>query len=201
MARLTVSNDQRIGAIGRTRSGKTFLMERLCAEQRNVLVVDSKHRVNWDGYFLTYDLRASLIEPRTIYRHTSSIPDTFWKRAVDSLHERGGGVIYIDELPVLTGPNKISGGLADAFRLGGEIGVGVWWAAQESTGVHNTAIRQSEVIFLFVNQGASDRDKIIKTCGDIGELTAHLEPHEFVIFENYGATYDPTDIPVWKADA
>lgn len=202
MATLTVRNDQRFGAVGRTQSGKTFLMERMCAEQRNVLVIDSKQRVNWDGYFLTYDLRATLLEPRTIYRHQEhKIPDSFWMRAVESLHERGGGVIYIDELPVLTGPNRISPGLADAFRLGAEIGVAVWWAAQESTGVHNTALRQSEVIALFVNSGASDRDKLIRNYGDIAEVTGGLQPHEFVVVQNFGAPYDPANIPVWKADA
>lgn len=199
MARLAVENDMRVGAIGRTQSGKTFLMEGLCKQQKNVLVIDSKERVNWKGYYLTYSINATLLEPRTIFRHRAvAIPDTFWMRAVESLHERGGGVIYIDELPVLTGPNKISSGLADAFRLGAEIGVAVWWSAQESTGVHNTALRQSEVLCLFVNQGASDRDKLIRNVGDMGEVTAHLAPHEFVVYENFGAAYDASDIPVWK---
>lgn len=200
MSVLTVRNDQRVGAIGRTQSGKTFLMERLCAEQKNVLVIDSKERVNWSGYYLTYDLRATLLEPRTTYRHQNArIPDTYWMTAVESLHERGGGVIYIDELPVLTGPNKISPGLQNAFRLGAEIGVGVWWAAQEATGVHNTALRQSEVLFLFVNQGASDRDKLIRNVGVMGEVTASLAPREFVVYENFGAAYDPSDIPIYRA--
>lgn len=202
MPTLSVRSDQRLGAIGQTQSGKTFLMQHLCEAQKNVLVIDSKQRINWPGYFLTYDLRATLIEPKTIYRHgDAGIPDNFWSRAVESLHERGGGVIYIDELPVLTGPNRIQQGLAGAFRLGAEIGVAVWWAAQESTGVHNTALRQSEILCLFFNQGASDRDKIIKTCGDIGEVTAHLAPREFVVFENSSvAAYDSAAIPTYTVD-
>lgn len=200
-AQITVRSDQRVGAIGRTRSGKTFAMERLLAAQPRVLVIDSKHRVNWKGYSLTYDRAAALLENHTIYRHgEAGIPASFWEDAMQNLHERGGGVIYIDELPVLTGPNKMPAGLANVFRLGGEIGVGVWWSAQESTGVHNTAIRQSELMLLFLNQGASDRDKIIKTCGDIGEVTAHLEPWQFVVFENFGQAYDPTNIPVWRVE-
>lgn len=202
MATLSARNDQRVGAVGRTQSGKTFLMERLLAEQKNVLVIDSKERVNWAGYSLTYDLSATLLDARTIYRHAeNTIPDGFWMTAVESLHERGGGVIYIDELPVLTGPNKISPGLANAFRLGAEIGVAVWWAAQESTGVHNTALRQSEIILLFINNGASDRNKLISNYGDIGEVTAKLKPHEFVVVENFGEGYDSTSIPVWKVRA
>lgn len=196
---LTLRSDQRAGSIGRTQSGKTFAMERLLAEQKNVLVIDSKHRVQWDGYFLTYNLRSALVERKTIYRHGSGgIPDSFWMTAVRWIHERGGGVIYIDEIPVLTGPNRIQPGLAEAFRMGAEIGVGVWWSAQESTGVHNTVLRQSEIVLLFLNVGASDRDKVIKTFGDIGEVTAHLRPHTFVVVENYGEPYDSQAIPVWK---
>lgn len=198
MPTLTVRTDQRVGAVGRTRSGKTFAMERLLAGQPNVCVIDSKHRVQWPGYHLTYDRGAALIEPKTIWRHEGPVAPGFWKDARSALHDRGGGVLYIDELPVLTGPNRIDPELANTFRLGGELGVGVWWAAQESTGVHNTAIRQTDIMLLFVNQGASDRDKIIRTCGDIGEATAYLAPWQFLVFENFGQTYDPRDIPVWQ---
>lgn len=196
--RLAAMSDQRIGAIGRTRSGKTFLMERLLGQQKNVLVIDSKQRVNFPGYYLTYDIHAALIEPKTIFRH-GVIPDGFWMQAVREIQSRGGGVIYVDEMPVLTKPNQIPKGLAEAFRLGGEIGVGLWWSAQESTGVHNTVMRQSEVVALFVNIGDSDRDKVIRTYGNIGEVTAFLKPHEFVVVENYGEGYDPAHIPVYKA--
>lgn len=173
-------------------------MQHLLADQPRVLVIDSKHRVQWPGFHLTEDATAALIEPRTIYRHTGPVPATFWADAMTFLRESGGGVIYIDELPVLTGPNRIDAGLADAFRLGGELGIGIWWSAQEATGVHNTAIRQSDIMLLFLNQGASDRDKIIRTCGDIGESTAYLAPWQFVVFENFGEAYDPGSIPVWR---
>lgn len=201
-AKVTLRSDQRVGAIGRTQSGKTFAMERLLREQKNVLVIDSKHRVSWPGYYLTYNPRSALVEPKTIYRHTlRALPDTFWKRAVQHLHELGGGVIYIDEIPVLTGPNRIPAGLADAMRMGAEIGVAVWWSAQESTGVNNTVLRQTEIVFLFLNVGASDRDKVIRTYGDIGEVTASLRPREFVVVENFGEPYDPAAIPVYEMDA
>jgi hypothetical protein len=198
---LTLRSDQRVGAIGRTRTGKTFAMERLLSDQKNVLVIDSKHRVQWDGYFLTYNLRSALVERKTIFRHGPSIPNAFWPRAVQRLRDLGGGVIYCDEMPVLTGPNRIPAGLADGFRLAGEIGVGIWWSAQESTGVNNTVMRQSEIVLLFANLGASDRDKVIKNYGDIGEVTAHLKPHQFVVVENYGEPYDADHIPVWKMTA
>jgi hypothetical protein len=50
---------------------------------------------------------------------------------------------------------------------------------------------------LFYNQGASDRDKVTDVVGDMGEVTGHLEPWEFVVFER-GQIYDNANIPVYK---
>jgi len=82
--------------------------------------------------------------------------------------------------------------------MGRELGVGLWWSAQSATEIYNTAIRQSDILILFLNVGASDRDKIIKTAGDIGEVTAHLNLYEFVVFESANQAYDPENIPAWK---
>lgn len=198
---ISLRSDQRVGAIGRTRCGKTFLMERLLADHPRVIVVDSKHRVRWKGYSLTSDPVAALLADKVIYRPDEKVPEPFWMQAFDSLAERGGGIIYIDELGEVTSPNKIPDGLQTCFRLGGEVGIGVWWAAQESTSISNVAIRQSDILALFLNIGASDRDKVIQTCGDLGEATGSLGFYEFVIFQSYGSTYDPAAIKVYKIDA
>lgn len=200
---LTLSTDQRVGSIGRTGTGKTFIMWRLLEDQPNVIVVDSKHRVVWPGYSLTGDPSAALLARRVIYRPDpeTGVPDSFWVRAMDALHERGGGIIYCDEMPEIATPNRMPRGLRTVFRLGREIGVGVWWSGQEATGVNNTAIRQSDILLLFLNHGASDRDKLIQTCGDMGEAAGMLGFYEFMVFESSGQAYDPSDIPVYKYNA
>lgn len=198
---LSVLSDQRFGAIGRTRCGKTFLMEQLLAEQPRVIVIDSKWRVKFKGFSLTHDARAALTEDKIIYRHgAEGVPSWFWEAARDSLVERGGGIIYLDEASVIVSPNKIPDGLGEVFRLGGEQGVAVWWSAQESTSIHNTLLRQSDLLALFFNQGASDRDKLIRTCGDIGEVTAYLPLWQFVVFQGAGTSYRPDSIPVYQVD-
>jgi hypothetical protein len=182
-------------------------MERLLEPHPRVIVIDSKHRVRWPGYHLTDDPVAALLTDKVIYRPkqgddgiAQKVPAAFWVQAMDSLHERGGGIIYVDELAEETTPNRIPPGLSTVQRLGREIGVSVWWASQESTGIHNTMLRQTDVLCLFLNIGASDRDKVIATTGDIGEVTAHLGFYEFVIFQSYGAPYDPSEIPVYKVN-
>jgi hypothetical protein len=198
MTTLNARTDQRVGAIGRTRSGKTYLMGKLLEPQPRVIVVDSKHRVNWPGFFLTDDPDAALLRDKVIYRHEDKVPNRFWEQAMDSLAERGGGIIYCDEMAELTTPNFAPPGLKTIFRLGGEIGVGCWWSAQESTGVMNTVIRQSDILLLFLNTGASDRDKLIQTAGDMGEVTSRLGLYEFVVFQAYGEGYDPDHIQTYK---
>ena len=200
-AELVAGSDQRIGFIGQTRMGKSFLAEKLLAHQPRVIALDSKGMLRWHGYHLTNNPIAALLTDRIIYRPDGGKPpDDWYSAAVASLHERGGGVLYVDELSFLTSANRISKGLADAFRLGGELGVGVWYSAQESTTIHNTTLRQSEQLYLFYNQGNSDREKMAQIVGDMAFTTAHFEPYEFTTFKR-GETTDRMDVPVYVANA
>ncbi len=201
MAEISLSNDMRVGFLGFTGSGKTYAAEKLLEDQPRVIAVDSKHRVNFPGYHLTDNPAAALLEPKTIYRPKGSIPNSFWEDCKEVLHEQGGGIVYIDELAVITTPNTIPSGLRDLLNTGRELGVGVWYAAQAASEIPNTALRGSNVLILFVNVGASDRDKIIKIAGDIGEITAHLEMREFVVVELANRAYDPGHIPVYTINA
>jgi hypothetical protein len=195
---LNLTSDMRVGAIGQTQAGKTFIMEQALREQPRVVVVDDKQRVDWPGYSLTYDPNAAFAEDRIIVRHRKPIPDDWWPAMMSSLHERGGGIIYIDEAAEQTTPNTIPAGLRTVVRLGAQIGVGVWWSAQEATAISNVLIRQSDILLLFFNQGASDRDKLIRTAGDIAEVTASLNLYEFLVYQSYGRGWDPSDIPVYR---
>jgi hypothetical protein len=199
MLELVAKSDERVGFIGQTKMGKTFLVERLISEQPRAIVIDSKHRVNWKGFHLTDNPVAALLEDRTIYRPPTGVPpEDWWEQAMVSLNERGGGIIYIDELPVIATDSRIPKGLAKVFRVGSELSVSVWWSAQESTTIHNTTLRQSEQLVLFYNQGASDRDKLIKIVGDMAEVTGRLKEYEFILFVR-GETRDGEPIQVYKA--
>lgn len=197
---LVVQSDERIDFLGQTKTGKTFLVERLAAEQPRIKVVDSKHRVNWKGFYLTDDPIAALLEDRVIYRPPTGVPpDDWWEAALESLTDRGGGVIYLDEAPVIMTQAKIPTGLAKIYRVGSELGVGVWASMQESTTIHNTVLRQAQQIICFYNQGTSDREKMMGIIGDMAEVTAHLPVHEFIVFVQ-GETKDGEPIHVYKVN-
>jgi hypothetical protein len=195
---LQAGNDQRVGILGQTRMGKTFLAEHLLSQQPRVIVVDSKGHLNWSSYHLTNDPVAAMLTDRVIYRPPDGRPpNDFWTSAVESLHERGGGLIYIDEMSFISGSNQIDRALADGFRLGGERGVGIWYSAQESVSVHNTVLRQAEMLIMFYNQGASDRDKLARIVGDMGYTTQYLDKYQFIVFVR-GETYDHDAIPTYE---
>lgn len=198
MTELVLQSNMRVGMFGRTGSGKTVLAKALLEDQPRVIVVDDKHMVNFPGYYMTKDPKAALLKPKVIYRPEGKVPNSFWEDALTTLHDAGGGIIYIDELAEESSPNYMADGLKTLFRLGRELGVGVWYAAQSATEVFNTAIRQSDILVLFLNVGASDRDKIIKTAGDIGEVTAHLDLYDFVVFESADQSYDPENIQAYR---
>jgi hypothetical protein len=197
-AELQLRNDYRVGCLGRQGSGKTELMRMLLDEQPRVIIVDDKHRVNFPGYYLTSDPTAALLEPKTIFRPTVPINSNWWEDAMDVLHKAGGGIIYIDELAEQCSASRMAAGLKSVLRMGRVLGVGLWWSAQSATEIYNTAIRQSDILIMFLNVGASDRDKMIKIAGDIAEVTAHLELYDFVVFESANQTYDPEAIPAYR---
>lgn len=198
---LVAANDQRVAFVGQTEMGKSFLAEHLLAQQPRVIAIDSKPGLNWPGYHLTDNPVAALLTDKVIYRPPGGTPpESFWMEAVRSLHDRGGGIIYVDEGPVVMTPNRIPKGLADAIRVGAQLGVGVWVSSQESVTVHNTTLRQAKLIVLFYIQGHSDRDKLSKIVGDMAHTTAYLKPYEFVVFVR-GETYDHDAVPKYMAVA
>lgn len=201
MLELTANSDERITIIGQTRMGKTFLIERLAAKQPRFVVVDSKHRVNWKDFHLTSNPAATHLRNRIIYRPPSGRPpDSWWEHTMYDLHDKGGGVIYVDEGPVVCTANRIPDGMAKVYRVGGELGVAIWMSSQESTTIHNTTMRQSNQIIMFYNQGASDRDKLARITGDMAEVTGKLHEYQFVVFVR-GETYDADAVPVYQAVA
>lgn len=193
----TLSNDMRVGFLGFTGSGKTFAVTKFLENQPRVLIVDPKEMLKYPGFHLTTNPAAALLEDKTIFRPQGPIPNEFWEDCKYVMHEKGGGIVYIDELAVLTTPNTIPPGLRDLINTGREWGVGVWYSAQAASEIPNTALRGSNVLVLFVNVGASDRDKIIRNAGDIGEVTASLDMRQFVVVELANKAYDPDHIAVY----
>ncbi len=201
---LEIFGRERVGAIGRTGSGKSHLLMRALGQikGRDVIVVDTKGSVRnrpaqsrhesevfLQGYSITKDWKRAAAAYReggkVIYRPTTPTPpDEFWTRV---WNEYGGThkrnlTLYVEEAGHITGVNKIPDGLQLIFQAGREVGLGCWWGAQQSTKVHNTVLSQSEKHFIFHIPVESDRDKLKGILGKGVLRAGELDRFEFIPF-------------------
>lgn len=185
-----VSTNDRVGAIGDTGSGKTFLMLRLLLgiTDRNVIIVDTKGTIQLHGYKIVRDMQKAVRGGNVIYRpanRTSPPPEFYyllWARYGDK--KKPALTLYIDEAANVTSSNQIPDGLSLLVTAGREVNVGVWWASQRPTGVHNTLFSQSERIFVFHTTRLSDRKKIAADTNDtaLGAADLSMDNHEYFAY-------------------
>lgn len=176
---IEVLGREHVGAIGQTQSGKSYAMILLLTqiEERNVIVVDTKHNVKIPGYITTSDERKAIKGPKVIYRPTTTKPaPSFWAGIWDTYGSprKPNVTVFIDEAGHVTSPNKIDDKLELLVQAGKQNGVGIWWAAQQSTGVHNTLLSQSQRLLVFRVLVESDRKKIANVWGRAA-LDAHTQ--------------------------
>lgn len=191
---LEVDSNDRVGALGKTGSGKTFLMIRLITQLDGIciIIVDTKHAIQIPNFKVVYGtdikgLKKALRHGKIIYRPGSrkapkTKPDEALYRLIWSRFgskRKADCLLYIDEMAHVTTPNTIPEGLRLLIQAGREVGIGVWWAGQQGTGVNNWAISQTERIFVFRLTSGSDRAKMEKYLTETVEDVGTLENTQF----------------------
>jgi threonine dehydrogenase-like Zn-dependent dehydrogenase len=194
---LEVNANERVGALGKTGTGKTFLMTRLLTQLSGitVIVVDTKHAVRLQNFKVVYGedakgLKKALRHGKVIYRpgskkHPKTKPDDalynlIWSRF--GALRKPDCVLYIDEMAHITSPNTIPEGLQLLLQAGREVNIGVWWSGQQGTGVNNWAISQTEKIMVFRLPSGRDRQKMASFLNDTVEDAGTLRNTEFYAF-------------------
>lgn len=172
---------EHVGAIGQTQSGKSYAMIRFVEQikDRNVIIIDTKHNVEIPGYAKTSDERKAIKGPKVIYRPKTTKPGgSFWSGIWDTYGSprKPNATIFIDEAGHVTSPSQIDEKLELLVQAGKQNGVGIWWAAQQSTRVHNTLLSQSQRLLVFRVLVESDRKKIANTWGKAAMLAHQQEP-------------------------
>jgi hypothetical protein len=198
---LAFSPYERVGALGKTGSGKTFLMQRLVRqfEDQNiaVLIVDTKHSINMFGFLILYDEEKAVKDAAkgksVIFRPgrrggrkknvgmRTKPTDNFYRMiwAKFGSKTRGDLLLYIDEAAHVTSANSIPEPLQLLVQAGREVGIGVWWSGQQGTGVNNWLISQTEKIMVFRLTSGSDRSKMEKFLTESVQDAGTLPPHHF----------------------
>jgi ABC-type dipeptide/oligopeptide/nickel transport system ATPase component len=190
---IRIENDERLGIIGKTGCGKTYLaIDFLNEAARNgcyIVVLDNKgffgsekingkYRFTWKGAGLVRDFnglyKASQMDlQKIVYRPNPELeandPKEFGN-TMDSflwwIYRRGNTLLYIDEVASICDSYTIPNGLNAILKRGRELNVGLWYSTQEPVNVHNSLFSQSEQFIVFRTQLQSHRDKMAGYMGD-----------------------------------
>lgn len=169
--------------IGKTGTGKTTLAERVCANFENVVVLDSKADMAWNGYTVFDDLQLAkkakvnriIWQPNPHEQNEESYEDFFkW------IYDRKNTVVYIDEVLAIC---KNSQNMPFSYRAcltrGRSRGIGTFNSTQAPVYVPHWILSQSEHYFVFKMKLGTDREKVEMITGISRNELDSLENHEF----------------------
>lgn len=174
--------------MGKTGSGKSFLMLRLVSQLESVIIIDTKREIRIPNFLVTNNPKLALNANRIIYRPGANVSEKALDEFLGKVWRKYGSkskrnmVLYIDEAAHVTSAAKIGPNLKLLLQAGRSVGIGVWWAGQQAVSIHNTLISQSEKIFIFKLPVESDRQKLAGVIGGVADLAGSLENYEFISY-------------------
>jgi hypothetical protein len=166
-----VEANQRVVAVGKTGSGKSFLMRFLVDQLHRVMVLDPKAtidpkiwRLEWANESKLRSLKKGKSE-RILVRAETLEEYSYWLQAAWDI---GNIVIYIDELYALVefGQSKPPKILSRIYTQGREKEVGVWGATQRPSWVPMFTLSESDWFFAFRTQLQDDRRRLAELMGE-----------------------------------
>jgi hypothetical protein len=174
--RFNIRPDQRAVIVGRTGSGKTTAALMLVAGYSTLVIIDVKRRVELAGVPVVYGLegfRNSWPQRvrRVIVRPTDADLETekaLWAWA-DGVFSRvlkyGRTAVLVDECLDLAPKQKIVRGYRRALRMGREPLIPIYSCSQRARDLHNDVFSESEHLFVFDLNLATDREKVAEIGG------------------------------------
>lgn len=185
---IDIESNQRIISVGKTGSGKTFLMKYLTKKLKRLMVLDPKAmidpvdwRLDWvDGGGLR-DLQNGK-EARLLVR---TFDQQDWAEYLTYAWNASNLVVYIDELYALvdfgrSAPPRI---LSQLYTQGRERLVGMWGATQRPAWVPMFTLSESDWFFAFRTQLQDDRKRLAELMGpEVLDPIPVDDPHGFWLY-------------------
>lgn len=158
------------------------MLRRLISSRKHVIVVDTKHELDWHDHFLVTESldRAFSGERHVVYRpSTLEQIDYLFRRAY---HERGRD-IAVDELFAI-GRGHVSSypqSYIDCLVRGRSRGITMWSGTQRPKQFPRFTFTESKHLFLF-ELGAVDDLKYVADQAGCPQLVTGLQQYEFIYF-------------------
>jgi energy-coupling factor transporter ATP-binding protein EcfA2 len=168
---VVIESGQRVVAVGKTGSGKSYLMRYLVKQLHRVMVLDPKSMIDPEQWNLDW---ASVRGVRDLGRGKNArllvrgINLEDWAYWLQAAWDVGNVVVYIDELYALVdfGQGKPPRILSRLYTQGREKEVGVWGATQRPAWVPMFTLSESDWFFAFRTQLSEDRKRLAELMGE-----------------------------------
>jgi DNA helicase HerA-like ATPase len=178
-------------AVGKTGSGKTFLMKYLTRGLKRLIVLDPKSMIDPKQWHLdwvdTGGLR-DLIKGKDARLLVRTYDTSEWNTYLQAAWEATNTVVYIDELYALVEFGRIAPPriLSQLYTQGRERKVGVWGSTQRPSWVPLFTMSESDWFFAFRTQLQDDRKRLSELMGpEVLEPIPVSDPYGFWMYNVY----------------
>ena len=184
---IEIKSNERVTVVGKTGSGKSYLVKKLITKFDKVLFFDPKFEHGELEGNVTHNLRDTIKlmqQPKffIIYQPQSITPEIF-NCLCKQVYSRGNMVLVMDEVLRLC-QYRVEEWHDRIIRMGRIRGIGLWHLTQRPTYIDGFVLSEAEHFFLFKMQLETDRKKLKGIIGNTAELTNDLKEFEFIYYNH-----------------
>lgn len=165
-------SDERIFTCGKTGSGKTYAMHKICRKLKRLVVLDPKARIDAKEWNLDpWDRESKMLlqnnEPVRALVRAPIGPgaEETWEQAYKAVLNAGNCTIYVDEVYGVVQHGNAGPWLTAIWTRGRELGIGAYAASQRPVWVPIVMMSEAEHFMVFRLTVGDDRRRVSEFLG------------------------------------